>query len=128
MWIIRFDKLKPKDYNSLQRIFKKSGFITRRISPIVYGKSLVVHFLQKRSLRRVAKEYQISHIALHKFIIFIKKKIEFEKIFHVFLKSGSIVFIGDKTYFSRDDLDNSSKIYSLTEQTLKSIVKKEKEN
>jgi hypothetical protein len=93
----------------------------------VYAKSLISHFLQKRSLRRVAKEFHMSHIALHKFLIFIKEKPEFEKIFHVFLKSRCIVFIGKMSSFSRDDLDNSQEIYSLTEERLESILKKEKE-
>lgn len=123
MWIIRFGKLRTKDYNTLARLFKKSGFLTRQISPIIYSKALILHVLQKRSLRSLSAEFSLSHIALHKFFTYIAKKPEYWKIFHVFLESRATVFLENTRQFTQHDLDNSEEIYSLTERTLQSMLK-----
>lgn len=125
MWIVRFHKLQTKDYNKITRLIKKSWFTTRRIAPIIYGKSLVRHVIQKRSLRNVVGEFSISHIALHKFIHFIQDKKEYEKIFHVFLEARTILYIDNPRSFTQHDLDNSEEIYILTTEVLKSILQRD---
>ncbi len=123
MWILRFGKLQSKDYNKITRLIKKSGFHTRRIPDIIYAKALVIHTLQKRSLRNIAQELSVSHIGLHKFFISIKKTPEYSKIFHVFLEARATLYVEDTRYFTQDDLDNSEQIYSLTENSINSILK-----
>lgn len=123
MWIIRFQKLETKDYNTIARIFKKAGFSPRRISPIVFAKALVLHEIQKKSWRMLSQHLGVSHVALFKLFQDIStQKDLYEKIFHVFTQSKSIVYIGETKTFTQDDLDNSETFSLLTKAELQSIL------
>ncbi len=122
MWIVRFQKIEPRDYNTCARLLKKSGFIPRRISPIIFVKALIMHFIEKKSWRRVAWELSVSHIALYKFYQEFSQKEEYRKIFHVFAERRIIVFIGENKSFTSNDLDNNEELYLLTVKELESIL------
>jgi hypothetical protein len=123
MWIIRFQKLNPRDYNSISRILKKAGFSPRRISPIVFAKALILHKIQKKSWRVLSQYFGVSHVALFKLFQEISPQKElYDKIFHTFSSSKSIVYIGDIKVFTQDDLDNSEHFSLLTKTELASIL------
>jgi len=123
MWILRFHRLEPRDYNTIARLLKKSGFSPRSIAPIVFAKALIYKKIQKKSWRKIAELFGVSHIALYKFYEHFSQTLEFEKIFHVFLERRIIVYVGEKRYFSQDDLDNSQELYDLTRERLASMLK-----
>ncbi len=93
MWIIRTNKLTTKEYNLVSRAFKKMGFFPRRISPIIFAKALLFHYLQKKSWRKISVILNCNYIALHSFYSKYKYSPEIIKIFHTFAESRIIVFV-----------------------------------
>jgi len=128
MWILRFHLLQTKDYNKIHRICKKYGFITRIHSPIVFTKAYIKYITQKISWRSLGREFWVDHAGLHKFYDFVEKNNLQSEIFHVFLESRAAVYIGGNRSFTIEELDNSLKIYSLTQKEFESILRTLKNN
>jgi len=121
MWIIRFHKIKPRDYNYVARELKKSGFIPRKITPILFIKAAIYHKLQKKSWRATAERLNTRHVYLFNFYKNIKDSDVIERIFHKFAERRIIVYIGNTKTFTQYDLDNSSELLELTRERLRSI-------
>lgn len=121
IWLIRINKITTKDYNYVARVFKKIGFIPRTITPIIFIKALFYHTLQKKSWRSISLLLNCNHIALHSFYSNYWNNKEIKQIFHHFLESRVIVFIGENKTFSCDDLDNKDLFLKLTKQELNNI-------
>lgn len=122
MWIIRFHLLQSKDYNKIQRICKKYGFVPRKTSQIVFAKASLLHHTQKKSWRSLASQFAIDHAALYRFDKFSKTSPMLEEIFHVFLDSKIALYIGDNKTIDTYTLNNSEDIYILTKKQFKSML------
>jgi len=121
MWIIQFQKIKPRDYNFISRLLKKSWFISRRIPDIVLVKSIIIHILQKKSWRFIANNFWVSHIALFNFYNFIKEKEELKIIFHEFIDRRILLYISENKQYSNEYLDNNEEIIKLTKIELEKV-------
>lgn len=125
MWIIRFQKIKTKDYNFVKNIFRKMWFFPKNTKEIAFIKAIFFHLLQWKSWRAIWKLLWIeNHLIFYKFYVKYKNNPDFEKIFHHFSDSKVIVFIGEKKTFSNDDLDNSLEFELLTKNEIKNIINK----
>lgn len=122
MWIIRFHLLQTKHYNKIHRICKKYGFITRKISPLVYSKALLLHTTQKTSWRTLGNQFWVDHILLYRFSDFSCRSDMYREILHVFLESRSALYIGDSRQVHIESLNNSSEIYNLTKREFESML------
>mgnify|MGYP000574930995 CR=1 FL=1 len=122
MWIIRFHLLQSKHYNKINRICKKYGFVTRKHTPLVFSKALVLHITQKTSWRTLGREFGVDHILLYRFHDFASKSDMLREILHVFLESRSALNIGNTKQINSDTLNNSSEIYDLTKSRFESII------
>lgn len=122
MWIIQFQKIKPRDYNFISRLLKKSWFISRRIPDIVLVKSTIIHILQKKSWRFIANNFWVSHIWLFNFYNFIKEKEELKIIFHEFIDRRILLYLAKNKQYSNENLDNNEEIIKLTKIELESII------
>jgi len=121
MWIIRFHKIKPRDYNYVSRELKKSGFIPRKVSPILFIKAAIYHKLQKKSWRNTAERLNTRHVYLFNFYKKLEKKDVLSRIFHTFAERRIIVYVGNTKAFTEHDLDNSQDFLQLTRERLQSI-------
>jgi len=121
MWMIRFQKIKPAQYNLVSRYCKKQGFFPRQTPAIIFVKAFITHLLQKKSWRHISLQYWVNHIQLHNFYSKNKKNPDFLKILHSFAKARIIVFVGKNKEFSSDQLDNNSKFLKLTLDQLDTI-------
>ncbi len=65
-----------------------------------------------------------NHIALHNFYSKYHNLPEIKKIFHYFVKSKFIVFIGENKCFSNNEIDNKDLFLKLTLDELDNILKK----
>lgn len=122
MWIIKFQNIKPRDYNFLSRLLKKSWFISRRISDLVLVKWVIIHIIQKKSWRFIANNFWVSHIALFNFYNFIKEKEELKIIFHEFIDRRILLYISENKQYSNDYLDKDLGIIDLTKIELEKIL------
>lgn len=122
MWIIRFHLLQPKHYNKINRICKKYGFVTRKHTPLVFSKALLLHATQKTSWRSLGREFGLDHILLYRFHEFSSQSDMLREILHVFLESRSALYIGDIKQISIDTLNNSNELYDLTKSRFESII------
>ena len=105
----------------MSRELKKSGFIPRKLSPILFIKAAVYHKLQKKSWRNTAERLNTSHVYLFNFYKKIEKTQVLSRIFHTFAERRIIVYVGDTKSFTEDDLDNSQEFLQLTRERLSSI-------
>ena len=122
MWILRFHLLKTKQYNKINRICKKYGFITRSHSSITYAKASVKHMTQKTSWRTLAREYGVDHNSLYKFHNLSKNTPMLEEILHVFSDARIALYIGDMKHIDTHYLDNAQEVLDLTNRRLKSML------
>lgn len=122
MWIIRFHKIKPRDYNYVARELKKAGFIPRKITPILFIKAAIYHKLQKKSWRNTAERLNTRHVYLFNFYKNIQDSNVLDTIFHKFADRRIIVYVGNTKTFTEHDLDNSQDFLQLTKQQLQSIL------
>lgn len=122
MWIIRFQNIKPRDYNFLSRLLKKSWFISRRIPDIVLVKWVIIHIIQRKSWRIIANNFWVSHIALFNFYNFIKEKEELKIIFHEFIDRRILLYINENKQYSNEYLDKDLGIIDLTKIELEKIL------
>lgn len=110
MWILRFHLLQPKDYNKIERVCKKHGFVSRTHSSLVYCKACVKHTTQKDSWRSLSREFHIDHAALAKFYTQAKYSGLLREIFHIFIDRKIALYIGQNKTITSEELDNSRKI------------------
>lgn len=122
MWLIRFHKLEPRDYNMISRRLEKSWFSSRKISPIIFIKSSIEHILLKKSWRQISSNLPYSHISLYKFYNNFKNKSEFQEILFTLCKRRILLNIEGKKQISEDDINNSVEVLKLTLSDLKDIV------
>jgi hypothetical protein len=122
IWLIRLNKITTKDYNYVARVFKKIGFFPRSITPIIFVKAIFYHSLQNKSWRAISLLLNCNHIALHSFYSNYWNKEEVIWIFHYFVKSKVIVYIGDTKSFTNDEIDNKDKFLKLTTSRLNYIL------
>ncbi len=122
MWILRFHLLQPKDYNKIDRICKKYGFVSRTHSPIIYSKASIKYATQKHSWRSLSGEFHIDHAALAKFFTSAKDSGLLQEIFHIFLERRIALYIGEKRSISGEQLDNSQEIFELTQAEILTIL------
>lgn len=122
MWIIRFQKIKPKDYNFISRLLKKSWYCSRKVPDIVLVKGIILHAFQKRSWRSISAEFWASHICFYKFYNFIKAQNNLQKIFFHFIENRTIVYIKEKQSFDIEYLDNNDELIKLTKEKLESML------
>ncbi len=120
MWIIRFQKIKPSDYNFINRLLKKSGFVSRKFSSVILVKASILYLLQRKSWRVLAKEFWVWYIALYNFYSFIKNKKELKEIFHRFIDKRVVLFVGKEKLITKGYLDNNKFLIILTKQELES--------
>lgn len=122
MWILRFHLLQSKDYNKIERVCKKYGFISRSHSPIVYCKACIKYTTQKYSWRTLSKEFHIDHAALAKFYTQAKYSGLLQEIFHIFTDRKIALYIGKNKSITSEELDNSKEILELTQQEIMTIL------
>lgn len=108
MWIFRFQKLKPKDYNYIKRVFDKIWFFPKKISWIIFIKALFFHILQKKSWRKISEILSCNHIVLFNFYNKFKDNSEIKNIFLYFAEKRIIIFVDEKIKtFTNKDLDEN---------------------
>jgi len=122
MWLIRFHKLKPRDYNMISRRLEKAWFSSRKISPIIFIKSSIKHLLLKKSWRQIASNLPYSHLSLYNFYNKFKNTPEFSQIIFTLCERRILLNIEGKKQISEEDINNSSELLKLTLATLKDIV------
>lgn len=123
MWIIRFNKITPAQYNLVKRYCKKQGFVPRQTPTIVFIKACIEHLLQKKTWRGIASDYNITHIGLYNFYHAHKWNTGLHKIFHAFARARIIVYIANTRSFNITTLDNNPDTLKLTLQELDTIFK-----
>lgn len=122
MWLIRFHKLEPRDYNMISRQLEKAWFSSRKISPIIFIKSSIEHLINKKSWRQISNNLPYSHIPLYNFYNKFKKSPEFLKILFTLVQRRIILNIEGKKQISEHEINNSPEVLELTLSTLKDIV------
>lgn len=106
------------------RICKKHNFFARKISPMLLSKALMIHMCQNKSWRKIAQEYQVSHIALYQFYEHAKENTYITEIFHVFLECHSVLYIANYKSISLNDLENNHELLSLTQEEFLRIIER----
>jgi hypothetical protein len=122
MWLIRFHKLEPRDYNMISRQLEKAWFSTRKISPIIFIKSSIEHILNKKSWRQISNNLPYSHIPLYNFYNKFKNTPEFSQILFTLANRRIILNIKGKNNVSQEYINNSEELLELTLTHLKDIV------
>lgn len=122
MWLIRFHKLEPRDYNMISRKLEKAWFSSRKISPIIFIKSSIEHLLLKKSWRQIASNFPHSHIPLYNFFNNFKSSREFHEILFTLCERRIILNIEGKKSISQEDINNSTELLKLTLSAIKDIV------
>ena len=122
MWLIRFHKLEPRDYNMISRNLEKAWFSSRKISAIIFIKSAIEHLLLKKSWRQIANNFPHSHIPLYNFYNNFKNTSEFHKILFTLAERRIILNIEGIKIITQDDINNNSDVLKLTLSSLKDIV------
>lgn len=123
MWLIRFHKLEPRDYNMISRQLEKAWFSSRKISPIIFIKSSIEHIINKKSWRQIANPLPYSHIPLYNFYHKFKNTHEFSQILFTLANRRIILNIKGKKQLSEDEINNSNELLELTLEALNNIVK-----
>nr|MDD3720562.1 hypothetical protein [Candidatus Gracilibacteria bacterium] len=121
MWIIRFQNLKTKDYNYINRKLQKLGFFTRKLSGIVFIKASIYHIIEKKSWRDISTKLGVNHIQLFKFYSNYKNSNELLEIFHYLSDNKVIAYIGDNKRFNLNDIDNNEEFLKLTKKQITNI-------
>jgi hypothetical protein len=124
MWIIRFQKLKPKDYNYINRKLANLWFFTRKLSWVLLIKASIYHIIEKKSWRCISNKLWVNHIQLFKFYSNHKKTNEFKEIFHYLSDNKVLAFIPDNKSFILNDIDNNSDFLKLTKNQIEIIFNK----
>jgi len=122
MWLIRFHKLEPRDYNMISRQLEKAWFSSRKISPIIFIKSSIEHIIHKKSWRKIASNLPYSHLPLYNFYNKFKNTPEFNKILFTLIHRRIILNIEGKKQISEHEINNSEELIKLTLMSLKDIV------
>lgn len=121
MWILRFNKIKTKDYNYIKRVFDKIWFFPKT-SWIIFIKALFLHILQKKSWRNIALNLNCSHLIIFNFFHKYKDFPEIKKIFLYFAKRKIIIFLDkDLKNFSNKDLDENEIFLENTKNEINKI-------
>jgi len=95
MWIIRFHLLETKHYNKVTRIFKKYGFVPKKLSPIILSKACILHHTQRVSWRLLSRKFSVDHTTLYRFDGQAKNSDMLREIFHVFIDARVALYVGD---------------------------------
>lgn len=106
----------------IKRQLAKSWFSSRKISPIIFIKSCILHIFQKKSWRLIAAWFPHSHIPLYNFYNTYKNTPEFKQILFTLAEHRIIVYIEGKNNVTEDDLNNNEQVLELTLQSLNYIV------
>lgn len=122
MWLIRFHKLEPRDYNMISRKLEKAWFSSRKISPIIFIKSSIEHLFMKKSWRQIASQLPYSHIPLYTFYSNFKDNTEFKEILFTLCERRIILNIEGKKTISQAEINNSQELLKLTLTRIKDIV------
>jgi len=124
MWIIRFQKLKTKDYNYINRKLANLWFFTRKLSWVLLIKASIYHIIEKKSWRCISSKLGVNHIQLFKFYSNHKNTPEFKEIFHYLIDSKVLAFIPDNKSFILSDIDNNIEFLKLTKNQIEIIFHK----
>ncbi len=124
MWIIRFQKLKTKDYNYINRKLANLWFFTRKLSWVLLIKASIYHIIEKKSWRCISTKLWVNHIQLFKFYSNHKNTPEFREIFHYLTDSKVLAFIPDNKSFIISDIDNNIEFLKLTKNQIEIIFDK----
>ncbi|NDK08237.1 hypothetical protein EOM39_03225 [Candidatus Gracilibacteria bacterium] len=124
MWIIRFQKLKTKDYNYINRKLANLGFFTRKLSGVLLIKASIYHIIEKKSWRCISTKLCVNHIQLFKFYSNYKDTKEFIEIFHYLIDNKVMAFIPDNRSFILSEIDNNNEYIKLTKNELGIIFSK----
>jgi hypothetical protein len=106
----------------ISRKLEKAGFLSRKISPIIFIKSTIEHIFQNKSWRQIASSLPYSHIPLYNFYNKYKKHQDFHEILFTLVNRRIILNIKGKKQVSEYDLNNSNEVVELTLQALNDIV------
>jgi hypothetical protein len=121
MWIIRFQKLKTKDYNYINRKLTNLWFFTRKLSGVLLIKASIYHIIEKRSWRNISNKLWVNHIQLFKFYSTYKNTKEFNEIFHYLINSKVLAYIPDNKSYILSDIDNNPEFIKLTKNQIEII-------
>lgn len=124
MWIIRFQNLKTKDYNYINRKLANLWFYTRKLSWVLLIKASIYHIIEKKSWRSISCKLWVNHIQLFKFYSHYNNTLEFKEIFHYLSDNKVLAYIPDNKSFNLSDLDNNEEFIKLTKKQIEIIFNK----
>ncbi|MFZ2255858.1 MAG: hypothetical protein WAW59_08400 [Patescibacteria group bacterium] len=96
MWLLRFHLVETRDYNKIDRIVARTGYISHNLSTMVLVKGILLHVLQKKSWRQAGAELKVSYTALYQFAQFFESREEKKELLSYLIERKIALYIANE--------------------------------